>query len=449
MKRIGPASVLATIYLLAGLVTSQLMLPATGAGSDSIFNATGKTTQETEGPLTTVELLIGPFDLHRKYRSMEGPYVREPLSIGDLIRSRSVRIPESSVQFVERGSKQVPSMIAGSAAGSKTGAGKRELLWLKSVKLDVLDENDNPMTTAEFFCHSTIDVNLEERSKLFPESEHPGSMRHIVLSQGQTEFAFPRGFGLPVASDETWNFIFQAINRESDKTRRVRQRCQLTFIRDADLIYPIKALFWYYPVINVVVDRNSPEAVQEEHNLCPDCSAMSDGVPAPSSMKNMIFTDDLGRKQIGHWVVPPGTHTYTSPVSTITSPANADFAAKNRRIHLVMAHVHPFCEKLALVECNGNERKDVITIKAKTMDKPLQILHIDTLSSAEGIPLAAGKHYELQATYVNPTTQPQDSMAGMALYCADTKFARPDWAYAGENNQAYCGNTDECKPRAK
>lgn len=454
MRKFSPASVLATLCLVGSLFANQLKLPAMGAGFDSLVSTAlpvQRDSQQTEGPLSTVEITIGPFDLAKKYRSMEGPYVREPLRIADLIASKQIQIPEALVQFVEGCSKPAPSM-SGSAKGAKSDvpdAGViglntartkgRELLWLKSVKLEVLDENDQVLPTDEFFCHSTIDVDLDFRSHVFPESEQPGSMRHIVLSQGQTEFSFPRGYGLPVASDETWRFIFQAINRDSDKHRRVKQRCVLSFVRDSELVYPIKALFWYYPVINVVIDRNSPEAAQEEHNMCPDCSLMSDGVPAPSSMRSMIFNDELGRKQIGHWVVPPGTHTYTSPVSTITSPANADFSAINRRVHLVMAHVHPYCEKFALVECNGKARKDVIVVKARTQEKPLQILHIDTLSSSEGIPLIAGKHYELEATYVNPTAQPQDSMAGMAIYCADTKFVRPDWSYAGDSNPADCG----------
>lgn len=455
MRKFRPASLLAILCLAGSLITSQLNLVAMGAGSDSLISSiqppVQREVQQAEGPLSTIEITIGPFDLHKRYRSMEGPYVREPLRIADLIASKQIEIPEALVQFVEGSSKQAPSMSGSAKSAAKADATDggvkglttapkkaRELLWLKSVKLEVLDENGQVLPTDEFFCHSTIDVDLDFRSKVFPESEQPGSMRHIVLSQGQTEFSFPRGYGLPVASDETWRFIFQAINRDSDKHRRVKQRCVLSFVRDAELVYPIKALFWYYPVINVVIDRNSPEAAQQEHNMCPDCSLMSDGVPAPSSMKSMIFSDELGRKQIGHWVVPPGTHTYTSPVTTITSPANADFSAIDRRVHLVMAHVHPYCEKFSLVECDGKNRKEVISIKARTQSKPLQILHIDTLSSSEGIPLLAGKNYELEATYVNPTAQPQDSMAGMAIYCADTKFVRPDWSY-GADNPASCG----------
>ncbi len=343
--------------------------------------------------------------------------------------------------------ESAPSVVPADIT-TKTENQKRELLWLKSVKIDLLDEKDQPLPDSAFFCHATIDVDLDFRNKVFPISEHPANMRHIVLTQGQTQFSFPDGFGLPVASDESWNFVFQAINRTSEVPRKVKQRCVLTFVKDSELVYPMKALFWYYPVINVVIDRNSPERINAEHRTCPDCSAMSDGVPAPSSKRNMIFTDKLGRSQIGHWVVPPGVHTYASPINTLTTMTNAKFASTNTDIHLVLTHVHPFCEKCILVQHADGKRKEIVTVKAKTDEKDLQLSEIETISSIPGIPLEAGKSYELEATYNNTSGKPQDSMAGMALYCSDNKFVRPNWAMAGDVNEAYCG-VDESKANRK
>ncbi|MBS2002485.1 MAG: hypothetical protein JST44_13325 [Cyanobacteria bacterium SZAS LIN-5] len=426
-------------------------------------------TTTSEGPAVTAEIEVGPFDLKQKYRSMEGPYVRVPLKIADILAEKNVSIPESYVKIP--GAAQAGPGMTGSADGasmqpgrlrsmsndgaiSADGAGnaanqKRELLWLKSVKIDMLDENDKPLPDAAFFCHATIDVDLDFRNQVFPASEHPGNMRHIVLTQGQTQFAFPNGFALPVASDESWNFVFQTINRTSDVPRKVKGRCLLTFVKDSELVYPIKALFWYYPVINVVIDRNSAERIKAERKSCPDCSAISEGVPAPSSMRNMIFTDKLGRSQIGHWVVPPGVHTYASPINTIGSMSTAKFAAADTDIHLVLTHVHPFCEKCVLIQHDKGQTKEIVTVKAKTDEKNLQLTEIDTISSVPGIPLEAGKSYELQATYNNTSSKPQDSMAGMALYCSDNKFVRPDWALAGNMNEAYCGTSYEQKSRKK
>ncbi len=439
--------VLAAICLF--FISNASMPNALAAQGDTIDGVI-----QTEGPIVTAEILVGPFDLQRKYRSMEGPYAREPLRVSDLITSKQVEIPESLVRIPGTGTQAAPAMTSGKSSQKVTDKlpglissvkQKRELLWLKAVKIDLLDENDHLLPDAAFFCHATIDVDLDFRNEVFPLSEHSANMRHIVLTQGQTEFSFPNGFGLPVASDEKWNFIFQAINRTSDVPRRIKQRCTLTFVRDRELVYPMKALFWYYPVINVVIDRNSPERALAEHRSCLDCSAMSEGVPAPSSMKNMIFTDKFGRSQIGHWVVPPGIHTYCSPISEVTSLANAGFASTNPEIHLVLTHIHPFCEKCSLVECSGANRREIVTVTAKTDTKNLQLSKIDTVSSIKGIPLESGKNYELEATYNNTSGTPQDSMAGMALYCSDNKFVRPAWALAGDMNAAYCGTVDDTK----
>lgn len=398
----------------------------------------------SEGPVITAEIDVGPFDLKRKYRSMEGPYVRVPLKIADILSAKTVNIPESYVKI-----PGVTQAEPGGMSGGEGSSSKRELLWLKSVKIDMLDENDNPLPDAAFFCHATIDVDLDFRNQVFPISEHPGNMRHIVLTQGQTKFSFPNGFALPVASDESWNFVFQTINRTSDVPRKVKGRCLLTFVKDSELVYPMKALFWYYPVINVVIDRNSAERIKAERKSCPDCSAISEGVPAPSSMRNMIFTDKLGRSQIGHWVVPPGVHTYASPINTIGSMSTAKFAAADTDIHLVLTHIHPFCEKCVLIQHDNGQTKEIVTVKAKTDEKNVQLTEIETISSAQGIPLEAGKSYELQATYNNTSGKPQDSMAGMALYCSDNKFVRPNWALAGDTNEAYCGTSYEHQSHEK
>jgi hypothetical protein len=435
-------------------------------------DAAQSTAAHGEGPAITTEITVGPFELKKKYRSMEGPYVRVPLKIADILAAKNVDIPGSFVK-IPGAAQTAPAMSGGTPAmnggapstngasaqsgsaattesaplipaeiSQKTAHQKRELLWLKSVKIEMLDENNQPLPDAAFFCHATIDVDLNFRDEVFPDSEHPANMRHIVLTQGQTQFAFPNGFALPVASDESWNFVFQTINRTSEVPRRVKERCVLTFVKDSELVYPIKALFWYYPMVNVVIDRNSRDRINAEHRSCPDCSAISDGVPAPSSMRNMIFTDKLGRSEIGHWVVPPGVHTYSSPINSIQSKSNLTFAASNTDIHLVLTHVHPFCEKCVLIQHANGESKDIVTVRAKTNEKDLMLTEIDTVSSVQGIPLEAGKNYELQATYNNTSSQPQDSMAGMALYCTDNRFVRPGWALAGDMNEAYCGAGD-------
>jgi len=400
--------------------------------------------QQPEGPIQTAEIISGPFDLHRKYRSMEGPWVRQTFRVGDLVNSKNVTLPETMVTFVEGNPQGAPSMNGGGAdpktAGKPIGLeplkGPRELYWFKGIKLEVLDENDKPLPTAEFICHMNLDVDRNFRNKAFPEGERTVNPRLISLTQGQTEFIYPEGFAVPVASDEPWTFIFQAANRTSEQHRRVKHRCTVWFIKDSELVRPVKALHWYVPYITVVVDKESPKALESDHTAAPDCLGMSDGVAAPNNGAMSTFTDALGRRLNGHWVVPPGIHTYTTAVTDVR---DRGFASQDRSIQAVWSHIHPLCTSASLVECDAEGHRKVFEVKSQTKTKGgLEIKHIDNILSKQGIPLQGGRHYELQATYNNTTGQPQDSMVSIGIMFADDKFARPNWCFA-DKNVVSCG----------
>jgi cyclophilin family peptidyl-prolyl cis-trans isomerase len=395
---------------------------------------------EVEGQVSTATIIVGPFDLHRKYRSMEGPYCVSSLRIGDLLASSEVSLGGDMITFIEDGS-QSPSM--GGSPQSATSKGlvdsssqPRELIWFKGLKLEVLDENDQPMPTAEFICHLNVDVDPAHRKTVFPETQHTGTSRILTITQGQTDFQLPEGFGVPVGSDELWTFTFQAANRTTGEHRRIKHRCTVSFIRDKELVYPIKALHWYNPYVTVTVDKNTPDAVSAEHQNMPDCMATSVGVTAPNSARGSVFSDKFSRRLSGHWVIPPGVHTYSSPIGEDRDPG---FASTDRMIHAAWTHIHPLCTRTSLLQCSGDSRKEIFTVKALTKTEGgLQLEHIDNVISKEGIPLPANQHYELEATYENPTDLAQDSMVALGIFFADDNFARPDWCMAGKDT-AYCG----------
>ncbi len=407
-----------------------------------------------EGPVSSAEIVVGPFDLHRKYRSMEGPYVMRKFRLSDLLESPRVVLPESMVTFIEGGGAPAkmsagPAMMeeatdapgAGTPLGLVDTSGKaRELYWFKGMNLDVLDENDRPLPTAEFICHLNLNVGRSFRNQLFREGEPCRSVRIMTLTQGQTQFYFPEGFAVPAASDEQWTFTFQAANRTTDRHRRIKHRCRLYFVRDTELVHPVKALHWFVLSGSVIVDKDSPEAAAAEKSNHPDCLDMSAGVSAPNAVPGANRNDSLGRRLSGHWVVPPGLHTYSSPVAEERDPG---FAAEDRRIHAVWTHIHPLCTQTALLRCDRDERRTIVETRATTSTAGgLQLMEIETISSKQGIPLAAGQHYELKATYKNSTNKPQDSMVVMGIFCADEKFARPDWRMrAGRKKRALSGAT--------
>ncbi|MBI2809694.1 MAG: peptidylprolyl isomerase [Candidatus Melainabacteria bacterium] len=130
-----------------------------------------------EGPVHQVNVTVGPFDIHRKYRSMEGPYVSETLRVSDMLASKQISVGESAVKFVESGNQ--PSMMGSNGSSETTSTivhstEPKQLIWAKGVKLIVLDENDKPLPTGEFICHYNVDV--DPRNTVFPEV-HTGSSR--------------------------------------------------------------------------------------------------------------------------------------------------------------------------------------------------------------------------------------------------------------------------------
>ena len=404
---------------------------------------------QAEGPIINAKFEVGPFDLHRRYRSMEGPYLNKRVRIGDLIASIKVVAPESMIVFIEGKDPNalgaLPSMNAtgptsdGGLEGVVSGdRSKRELYWLKGVKIQVLDENDKPLDSGEFICHLNVDVDPKIRKTDFPEMEDSPSSRVITLTQGQTEFNFPPGFGVPVASKENWMFTFQAANRTTDKHRRVKQLLTLSLIKDSELVEPIKALSWFAPYIKVVVDRDTPEAAEAEHKMGPGCLGTVSGVTAPNSVPGAILTDSLGRRLSGHWVVPPGVHAYASPINQEWDPG---FASKKRRIHAVWSHVHPLCTEVSLGECGSADTPDLFKVSVQTKTEGgLELKHIDNIISKEGLVMQPGKQYQVKAKYDNTTGKPQDSMIVIGVFYADEKFARPDWVLS-DKNEAYCGVT--------
>lgn len=412
--------------------------------------------KQSEGPVLAPEMLAGPFDIRRRYRSMEGPYVSFKFRIGDFASSKQVELPESSVQYIEgRAVGAIPSMVASMngavastvnhAAGLQHSPGrKRELYWFKGMKLEVVDENGKTMPSAEFICHLNLDVNRDFRNKVFTEGQRCINERIFTITQGQTDMCFPEGFAVPAASDEEWTVLFQAANRSTDQHRRLKHRCTMYFIRDSELVYPVKALSWYVPFGTVVVDKNTAEAEAAEQHHGPACIVSSDGVTAPNSAPLTVFTDPFGRKVAGHWVVPPGINWYHTPLS-----GNWDqvFASQERKVHFVWTHIHPCCTEVSLVSCgppaNPQEpsvRAPVYTIKSATDTRgKILIEKIETLHSKEGIVLPANQHYELASCYDNTTNQPLDSMVTQGIFFEDNTFARPQWVLAKNQEEVFCG----------
>ncbi|HEY9733384.1 MAG TPA: hypothetical protein V6C89_15805 [Drouetiella sp.] len=397
----------------------------------------------------SVVVTAGPFDIHRKYRSMEGPYVTESFKISDLLARKNSYIGEDQVKFVENGQQ---ASMAGSAqppehelAGASAA---KELLWIVGAKLVVLDENDRVLPTAEFICHFNLD--LERRDRIFPQI-HAGSNRLITITQGQTDVHFPPGCGVPVASNEYIHLKFQAANRTTEEHRRLKHRCTVDIVRDSDLKTPMTALSWYTPFMAIEVDKNSKITSTVPHS--PDCLALSSGENAPNAIPGTVIDYGVNSKVSSHWKVLPGKHLYTCP---LPAERDAGFNQENRTVRAIWTHCHPLCQKVVMLVCDGKKKTPLWSVDVSNkLDHGMEIEKISDFDFGRGVLLPKGKQLEIDAIYNNTTGEPQDSMVSQGVFFEVPNFTKPDWSKAPEptaegvqGDDRFCGIRPMASPHA-
>jgi len=392
-----------------------------------------------EGPVLAPTITVGPFDLHRRYRSMEGPYADADIRMGDLISAKQALLPEGTIKFTEH-SGNTPTMKGGAQIAHAvstlrdTSHEGRKLYWLKGFKLEVLDEAGKVEPTSEFLCHLNVDVDPYKRNDIFPEGARCARSRLLTLSQGQSQITFPEGFAVPVASDEVWHFMFQAANRTTDAHRRIKHRLTIYLIADDELVQPLTALAYFNPSVEVIVDKNKPEIAMQEKSLCALCNPAGRGVVPTNAVSSSVSSDRFGRKKTVHWLVPTGEHTWSSTLYDSEAGGNTPLV-----VHAVWSHIHPCCTSFSFVQVTNRERKPLWTVRSETdTSHGLQIKAIDLISSPQGIEVPAHSTYQTDITYNNTTGQPLDAMATMGAFFEDSTFARPKWVFQKDQGQ-FCG----------
>lgn len=345
-----------------------------------------------EGLVMTLTITTPIFDITRRYRSMEGPYA-----------DYGVRLDAGGV-----------------------APAARELWWWKGARIEVLDAQDKPIGQ-EFMCHLNVDVNPDERGRTV--GLRPGSRRLLTLTQGELAFALPKGHGLPVASDETWNLMFQVLNHNRDGAFGVKQRLTLYFVRDADLFAPIDPVNGYAGSIWVPVERASPEALAFDKTTCHCCAPLERGLEATNNIAAARLVDDAGRTLVGHWVVPPGKSAWSYPMARYIEAAD-----KPRRLYATWTHVHPFASEARLIAHAPGCEPEVVTKSTveSLRDGRVGLVSVRSLASVEGVVMPAGASFELAVDYDNSSGRAQDSMASLGMF-VETSWDRPEWAARAQN----------------
>ncbi len=356
------------ILVQALLITSAVPLSLAAMGTPPKTDAS-----------RTAEFLSPVYRIDRIYKSMEGP---------------------SEIQSIQLLKTEVP-----------------ELLWITGYRVEIVETDGQTPAPREFMCHNNLDINPQSHGKIFGWQKR-GNPRLFTLSQGQFAVAFPKGFGVPVMSDESFKLATQVLNHNFPHiNRQIRHKISIDFIRDRDLTRPMVPLYQTAASVKALLEGKDgywgvdiPSEVQKQASCLP-------GEHAPQAGSRSLFEDAYGRKFTGHWVVQPGREERRT---LITNYLEIPF---DTTVHFIAVHVHPFSVSTELRDLTTG--KTIFKAKAQAPRKGIGLEHVDYYSSAVGIPVFKDHDYEIISRYNNTSGVNQDAMVSVFLYLEDKEFHKP------------------------
>ena len=331
--------------------------------------------------LQSSEFLSRTFEIDRIYRSMEGPS-----------EVREIKLSDSE---------------------------KPELLWIKSIRSEIVDADGSTPMPGEFMCHVNMDIDPAKHRSAFSLEKSYINPRLMTLAQGQFGIKFPEGFGAPLMSNEPLYMNSQVLNHNiHGQTLNVRHKITVDFVRDSELEQPMKPLFVSAPFgMKLVsgVDGYYGLSLVDPKLHGQGCLL---GAPADNVTTGSIFSDQFNREFTGHWKVEPGREINHTPVTRLMA------IPFDTTIHYIAIHLHPFAEYVELHDLT--EDRLVFRSNAENAGEGIGLTSVETYSSIEGIPVYKDHEYELVSAYNNPTKENHDAMATVFLYLMDKEFEHPD-----------------------
>jgi hypothetical protein len=254
---------------------------------------------------------------------------------------------------------------------------------------------------------------MEQHARAFGAG-HPGRSRLFTLSQGTMDVEFPKGFGIPIMSNEKLALVTQVLNLNPQPEHvQVQHETTIEYVRDADLEQPMNALFQIGAQAMVLLEGASPYFGVAE----PDPEVHGEGCLIGEPAGEREHVDSSNQTFLGHWVVPPGRQENHSLVTHWLS------LSEDTTIHAIAVHLHPFAESLSLFDLTTGET--VYKADARGPKDLIGLNYVDFFASEEGIPIYKDHEYEVVSVYNNVSGVDQDAMAIMFLYMRDAGFVKP------------------------
>lgn len=294
------------------------------------------------------------------------------------------------------------------------------LVWLIGYRAEIQSEASNKRLSDGFMCHNNLNI-AHKNDVPWPMHTQGSVTRLFTLTEGQTNFKLPKGFGIPIPADLELSMVCQVLNHNLPDTHfAARHEVTIDYVKETELETPLIPL--YQQAVFVTKQTAGPPGLYGHPTLCIDSlpdSASDASTPAGhfcapdfSGGTYDPYSDANGRTYTGHWKIPYGKEVLQTDV---TEMLGLEF---NTTVHSIAAHLHPFGERLELWDTTTDSL--LYAANATQHANAIGLQHIDHYSDPVGFPLYKGHRYHLLSTYnCTDSLQRHTAMATMFLYLRD------------------------------
>lgn len=279
------------------------------------------------------------------------------------------------------------------------------LLWITGFHVKALDSKTKKRISNDFVCHTNIDFNDVKYFSNFHLEDRIGTQypRMTSLSHGLENFTFPKGYGVPMKGNDLLYVTTESLNHNYPNANYlIKHEVAIDYTKSAKRMKPLmcRTVFVMLPY-----DKADPfkEPTDPGKDYC-----------IPVETKNHSYAMPDGQVLSGHWVIPPGKHTYRSDIDSQLQITDS------LRLHAAATHVHPYATALTIFDKTDN--KVIFKCKIVNHKNTIGLSKIDVFSSETGVWMYKNHQYELIEEVNNTSATNQDMMGSMFLFFYDQQL---------------------------
>ncbi|MBL4735912.1 MAG: hypothetical protein JKY18_11365, partial [Flavobacteriales bacterium] len=134
-----------------------------------------------------------------------------------------------------------------------------ELVWMTGYSTEVVDPTMKEILDEAYLCHNNLDYSVASYYENWGLNDRVGvfTPRLATITQGQGRIQFPKGFGVPLMSNQQMSTATQALNLfEADLDIQVRHKISIDYVRRKELVEPFKPLYQQSVCVLIKIDTN-------------------------------------------------------------------------------------------------------------------------------------------------------------------------------------------------